>query len=61
MLVGVSANSYNNARTISSVTFTPSGGSPITLTEVGSIENESGRLSAIYSLLTPPDSGRQER
>ena len=54
MLVGVSANSYNNARTISSVTFTPSVGSPKSLTEVGSIENGSGRLSAIYSLLNPP-------
>jgi uncharacterized repeat protein (TIGR02543 family) len=54
MLVGVSANSYNAARTISSVTFTPSGGSATALAEVGSIENEAGRLAAIYSLVNPP-------
>jgi uncharacterized repeat protein (TIGR02543 family) len=54
MLVGVSANSYNSAQTISSVTFTPSGGSAIALSPVGSVENESGRLAAIYSLLDPP-------
>jgi uncharacterized repeat protein (TIGR02543 family) len=55
MLVGVSANSYGTARTISSVTFTPSGGSAATLALVGSVENESGRLAAIYSLLNPPN------
>ena len=54
MLVGVSANSYNGARTISSVTFTPAGGSATALTLVGSRENEAGRLAAIYSLLNPP-------
>jgi uncharacterized repeat protein (TIGR02543 family) len=54
MLVGVSANSYGTARTISTVTFTPSGGSASTFALVGSIENESGRLAAIYSLLNPP-------
>ncbi len=59
MLVGVSANSYEGVRTISSVTFTPSVGSPVGLTLVGSIENEAGRLAAIYSLESPPigDSG----
>ena len=54
MLVGISANSYNGARTISSVTFTPTGDSAISLSAVGSIENEAGRLSAIYSLVAPP-------
>ena len=54
VLVGVSANSYNGAQTISSVTFTPSGGSATALYEVGSIENEAGRLAAIYSLVDPP-------
>ena len=53
MLVGVSANSYNSARTISSVTFTPSGGSATALSAVGSVENEAGRLVAIYRLLNP--------
>jgi len=54
LLVGISANSYNGARTLESVTFTPSGGSPIALSSVGSIENGSGRLAAIYYLLAPP-------
>ncbi|MCB2202437.1 InlB B-repeat-containing protein [bacterium] len=54
MLVGVSANSYNGERTITSVTFTPTGESAISFSEVGTIENEPGRLSAIYSLLAPP-------
>jgi hypothetical protein len=53
LLVGISANSYNGARTINSVTFTPSGGSAANLSSVGSIENEAGRLAAIYSLLNP--------
>ena len=53
-LVGISANSYNGARTISSVTFTPSGGSATPLTAVGEVENEAGRLAAIYELLSPP-------
>ena len=54
MLVGVSANSYNGARTISSVTFTPNAGTAVPLSEVGSVENEAGRLAAIYSLVDPP-------
>ncbi len=54
MLVGISANSYNGAQTVSSVTFTPTGGSAMPLDVVGSIENEAGRLAAIYSLLNPP-------
>ena len=54
MLVGVSANSYNTTTPISSVTFTPSGGGALALNEVGSIENEAGRLAAIYSLVNPP-------
>ncbi len=54
MLVGISANSYNAAQTITSVTFTPTGETALTLDEVGSIENEAGRLAAIYSLLNPP-------
>ena len=54
LMVGVSANSYNGEQTISSVTFTPDGDSVIPLTEVGSIENEAGRLSAIYGLVNPP-------
>jgi hypothetical protein len=54
MLVGISANSYGSARTLSSVTFTPSGGSATALSPVGSIENGSGRLAAIYYLLNPP-------
>ena len=54
MLVGVSANSYNGARNISSVTFTPTGESAIFFSEVGTIENEAGRFSAIYKLLAPP-------
>ena len=51
MLVGISENSYNGAVTISSVTFNPGS---LTLDEVGTIENESGRLSAIYGLVNPP-------
>ena len=57
MLVGVSANSYGSARTISSVTFTPSGGSATALTLVGQIENGAGRLVAIYELQRNPRSG----
>jgi uncharacterized repeat protein (TIGR02543 family) len=52
MLVGISSNSYNNARTITSVVFND--GSDHALTEVGSIENEAGRLVAIYGLVDPP-------
>ena len=54
LMVGVSANSYNDRQTITSITFTPSGGSALALSEVGSIENEEGRLSAIYDLVSPP-------
>jgi hypothetical protein len=54
MLVGVSANTYNTTDPISSVTFTPNGGSATALSLVGSIENEAGRLATIYSLLNPP-------
>jgi hypothetical protein len=54
LMVGVSANSYNGRQTITSITFTPSGESALALSEVGSIENEEGRLSAIYSLVSPP-------
>ena len=54
VMVGVSANSYNDKQTISSVTFTPSGESAIPLSVVGSVENEDGRLSAIYSLVGAP-------
>ena len=59
LLVGVSWNCGTTDRTISSVTFTPSGGGDaITLAEVLTQpgENSSGdpRYSAIYSLLNPP-------
>jgi lysophospholipase L1-like esterase len=53
-LVGIAANNYSTARTISSVTFTPSGGSATALSSVGSVQNGNGRLAAIYSLLAPP-------
>ncbi len=56
MLVGVSWNAGSTAMTISSVTFTPSGGgSALPLTAV--ITEQAGtnlRYSAIYSLLNPP-------
>lgn len=56
MLVGVSWNAGSTARTISSVTFTPSGGgSALPLTVV--LTQQAGtnlRYSAIYSLLNPP-------
>ncbi len=55
MLVGISANSYGAVRTISSVTFTPSAGElHPRLAPVGKVENEAGRLAAIYALLGPP-------
>ncbi|NLF11903.1 MAG: hypothetical protein GX597_08945 [Anaerolineaceae bacterium] len=53
MLVGVSANSYGGVRTISSVTFTYDT-TVLTLSQVGLVENEAGRLAAIYGLLNPP-------
>jgi len=55
MLVGVSWNCGTNARSISSVTFTPDGGAAVGLTEV--MTEQTGtqeRYSAIYSLLNPP-------
>jgi uncharacterized repeat protein (TIGR02543 family) len=55
MLVGVSWNCGTTDRTISSVTFTPDGGSATALAEV--ITEQTGtqlRYSAIYSLLDPP-------
>lgn len=56
MLLGVSWNAGSTARTISSVTFTPSGGgSALPLTVV--LTQQAGtnlRYSAIYSLLNPP-------
>jgi hypothetical protein len=54
MLVGISANDYSTGVTISSVTFTPSGGGALDLSAVGSIQNENGRFAGIYSLLDPP-------
>ncbi len=55
MLVGVSWNCGSTARTISSVTFTPDGGSPTGLDEVGTEQTGTQlRYSAIYSLLDPP-------
>jgi len=55
-LVGVSWNSNTDARTISSVTFTPDGGgAALPLTEVISQKHGSNyRYAAIYSLLNPP-------
>ncbi len=55
MLVGVSWNCGTTDRTISSVTFTPDGGSATALNEVLTQQAESQlRYSAIYSLITPP-------
>ncbi len=58
MMVGVSWNCGTTDRSITSVTFTPSGGSAIALSEVITQQgtNSSGdpRYSAIYSLLNPP-------
>ena len=57
MLVGVSWNCGSTNRTISSVTFTPSGGSAINLTEVITqlgYNSSNPRYSAIYRLLNPP-------
>jgi hypothetical protein len=54
MLVGVSWNSGTTARTISSVTFTPSGGSAVALNPVRTEQTGTQyRYSAIYSLLNP--------
>ena len=54
LLVGVSWNSGTSERTISSITFTPSGGSAVGLNMVVSRKYSSqNRDSAIYSLLNP--------
>jgi len=56
MLVGVSWNCGTTDRTISSVTFTPSGGSAVGLTEVITqlgYNTSNPRYSAIYRLLNP--------
>ncbi len=57
MLAGVSWNCGTNNRTISSVTFTPDGGSAVTFTEVITqlgYNSSNPRYSAIYSLVNPP-------
>ena len=55
LLVGVSWNCSTTDRTISSVTFTPSGGSAIGLTAVKTQQAGTQlRYSAIYKLLDPP-------
>ena len=57
MLVGVSWNCGTTIRTISSVTFTPNGGSATGLTEVITqlgYDSSNPRYSAIYRLLNPP-------
>ncbi|MBK6283473.1 MAG: hypothetical protein IPF54_13215 [Draconibacterium sp.] len=57
MLVGVSWNCGTADRTISSVTFTPTGGSAVGLSEVITqlgYNTTNPRYSAIYSLLNPP-------
>ena len=55
LLVGVSWNCSTTDRTISSVTFTPSGGSAIRLTAVKTQQAGTQlRYSAIYKLLDPP-------
>jgi phosphodiesterase/alkaline phosphatase D-like protein len=55
MLVGVAWNSFSTATSISSVTFTPDGGSAVGLTEVKTQQVAStNRYAAIYRLLNPP-------
>ena len=57
MLVGISWNCGTTNRTISSVTFTPNGGSATGLTEVITqfgYNTSNPRYSAIYRLLNPP-------
>jgi hypothetical protein len=56
MLVGVSWNANTVPRTITSVTFTPNGGSTMGLTEVRTQQPgpTAYRYAAIYSLLNPP-------
>ena len=56
MLVGVSWNANTVARTISSVTFTPNGGTAVNLTEVRTqqVAPTMYRYAAIYSLTNPP-------
>ena len=58
MLVGISWNCGTTNRTISSVTFTPNGGSALGLTEIITqlgYNTSNPRYSAIYSLLNPPN------
>ena len=58
MLVGISWNSGSAASTISTVTFTPSGGSAISLNQVISQKHGTAsnyRYSAIFSLVNPPN------
>ena len=55
LLVAVAGNNYETAYDITSVTFTPDGGSALSLTEVGDATVEGdGRRSEIWSLLAPP-------
>ena len=56
MLVGVSWNSNTTPRPISSVTFTPNGGTATNLTAVRTqqVASATYRYAAIYSLLNPP-------
>ncbi|NLE57117.1 MAG: hypothetical protein GX616_02060, partial [Planctomycetes bacterium] len=57
MLVGVSWNSSNASRPISSVTFTPDNGTAVPLSQVISQDHGTTtpyRYAAIYSLLNPP-------
>jgi hypothetical protein len=53
-LVSIAANNYSSACVVSSVTFTPTEGSALTLSPVASLENGTGRLAAVYQLLAPP-------
>ncbi len=55
MLVGVSWNSGATTRSISSITFTPSGGNALPLTMIYTQETtNTSRFSSIYGLLSPP-------
>lgn len=55
LMVGVSWNANTNNSPISSVTFSPSGGSAISLTQAISLQNSwAYRFAAIYYLVNPP-------